>query len=54
MNKNLSHPEQIRKWTVIKEPLSIGKGELTPNLKVKRGVVQEHYAGEIEGMYEAQ
>ena len=51
MNVNLSHPEQIRKFTVISKPLSIQAGELTPNLKVKRGNVEEHLAEEIEEMY---
>lgn len=51
MNRKLSHPEQVRKYKVIPTPLSIAKGELTPNLKVKRTVVEEHFATEIEEMY---
>ena len=51
MNSQLSHPEQIRKYTVIPNPLSIQAGELTPNLKVKRANVTSHYAAEIEAMY---
>ena len=51
MNSQLSHPEQIRKYTVIPKPLSIQAGELTPNLKVKRANVTSHYAAEIEAMY---
>lgn len=51
VNSGLSHPEQIRKFRVISRPLSIEKGELTPNLKVKRSVVEEHYAKEIGEMY---
>ena len=51
MNAGLSHPEQIRKYAVILEPLSIQKGELTPNLKVKRANVEAHFRDEIEGMY---
>ena len=53
MNEALSHPEQIRKWAVIRTPLSIQKGELTPNLKVKRKVVEEHYKEEIQGLYKS-
>ncbi len=53
MNKNLSHPETIRKWRIIDKPLTIQNGELTPNLKVRRNVVQEHFHGFIEKMYEA-
>ena len=51
MNANLSHPEQIRRYRVITRPLSIQAGELTPNLKVRRGCVEEHLAREIEEMY---
>ena len=51
MNASLSHPEQIRKYTVIEKPLSIQAGELTPNLKVKRNNVFAHFAAEIEAMY---
>ena len=51
MNAGLSHPEQIRRFKVISRPLSIGAGELTPNLKVKRGNVEAHLAEEIEEMY---
>lgn len=52
MNADLSHPEQIRKYTIIKEHLSIAKGELTPNLKVKRRNVEAHFETEIEAMYQ--
>ena len=51
VNASLSHPEQIRFFRVIETPLSIQAGELTPNLKVKRAVVLEHFADWIEGMY---
>ena len=51
VNTGLSHPEQIRKFRVIARPLSIEKGELTPSMKVKRNVVEEHYAKEIREMY---
>ena len=51
MNKDLSHPEQIKKWTVIETPLSIAREELTPNLKVRRSNVVLHYREEIEAMY---
>lgn len=51
MNSGLSHPEQIRRWKVIEKPLSIQAGELTPNLKVRRAVVEEHYRDEISQFY---
>lgn len=52
MNEGLSHPEQIRRWRVIGQPLSIRAGELTPNLKVKRANVMARFAVEIEAMYQ--
>ena len=51
INSGLSHPEQIRKYRIISRPLSISKGELTPNLKVKRGNVIQSFIDEIEEMY---
>ena len=51
MNTQLSHPEQVKRYCIIGTPLSIGRGELTPNLKVKRNVVLEHYKQEIGKLY---
>ncbi|MCR4904309.1 MAG: AMP-binding protein [Butyrivibrio sp.] len=51
MNQKLSHPEQVRKYRIIDKKLSIQEGELTPNLKVKRGNVEKHFLGVIEEMY---
>ena len=51
MNQQLSHPEQVKRFLIISTPLSIARGELTPNLKVKRNVVIEHYAQQIETLY---
>ena len=51
MNQQLSHPEQVKRYLIISTPLSIARGELTPNLKVKRNVVIEHYSNEIENLY---
>ncbi len=52
MNSMLSHPEQVKRWCVVSQPLSIANGELTPNLKVRRNVVWTHFAKEINGLYE--
>ncbi|MGO4384503.1 AMP-dependent synthetase/ligase [Specibacter sp. RAF43] len=50
-NARLSRPEQIKKFTVL--PLLWGPGseELTLTLKMKRKVIYEKYAHEIESMY---
>jgi len=50
VNQDLSHPEQIRRWTILKGDFVIGD-ELTPTLKVKRKVVNEKYRAEIEALY---
>ena len=51
MNRQLSHPEQVKRWRIVETPLSIGSGELTPNLKVKRQAVLAHYKSKIDDMY---
>ena len=51
MNRSLSHPEQIKRWCVIDKPLSIKDKELTPNLKIRRDIVMDHYQEEINRMY---
>jgi len=53
MNAQLSHPEQVKRYKIVSTPLSIGRGELTPNLKVKRNIVLEHYQQEIENLYQS-
>ena len=52
MNATLSHPEQVRKWRVIKQPLSIAHGELTPSLKIRRNIVWKHFGKEVSEFYE--
>ena len=51
VNAELARVEQIKKFSVLKKPFSIETGELTPTLKVKRKVVNDRYADEIDQMY---
>ena len=44
--------EQVKKITLLPEPFSLERGELTNTLKVKRSVLNEHYKTEIEKMYD--
>ena len=44
--------EKVKRFVLLTEPFSIEKGELTTTLKIRRKVVNEHYAAEIAGMYE--
>jgi len=50
-NIRLARVEQVKKFAILPRELSIDDGELTGTLKVKRGVVAEHFASDIEAMY---
>ncbi len=43
--------ERPKKVIVLPREFSIDAGEITPKLSIKRRVVEEHYAQEIEAMY---
>ncbi len=49
--KPFSRYEQIRKFILLPEPFSQERDELTPTLKVRRNIVESHYAGQIDGIY---
>lgn len=51
INKKLNHWEQIRKWTLIGDELTIESGLLTPTLKIRRKIAEAKYAEQIEEMY---
>jgi long-chain acyl-CoA synthetase len=51
VNRELSRFEQIKRFTVLPRDFSAEEGEVTPTLKLKRRVCQEHFAAEIEALY---
>ncbi|MGD9526817.1 MAG: long-chain fatty acid--CoA ligase [Pseudonocardia sp.] len=50
-NKAVSRAEQIREFRILPADFSEAGGEMTPTMKVKRNIVAEKYAGEIESIY---
>ncbi|NNF63946.1 MAG: AMP-binding protein [Acidimicrobiia bacterium] len=50
-NQEFARVEQLKKFCVLPRQLTIEDGELTPTLKVKRNVVNDHFSDLIEGMY---
>jgi long-chain acyl-CoA synthetase len=51
VNAEHARVEGIKKWRLLPRDLSIAGGELTPTLKVKRQVVADRWADEVEQMY---
>ena len=51
-NLTVSHAESIRKFRILPVDFTEDTGELTPTLKVKRSVVAEKFASDIEAIYE--
>ncbi|MFL6020875.1 MAG: AMP-dependent synthetase/ligase [Gaiellaceae bacterium] len=51
VNRHLSRFEQIKRFTVLPRDFSAEEDEVTPTLKLKRRVCQEHFAAEIEALY---
>jgi len=51
LSRGLADFEQVRKFALLGRPLTLEEGELTPTMKIRRGVVLEKYAGLLEGMY---
>jgi long-chain acyl-CoA synthetase len=50
-NQQVSHAESIRKFRILPVDFTEDTGELTPTMKVKRNVVAEKFASEIEAIY---
>ncbi|MGC9538895.1 AMP-dependent synthetase/ligase [Streptomyces sp. UG1] len=50
-NAALSRPEQIKAFHVLDRPWGPQTGELTPKLSLKRRVIEQRYAAEIDALY---
>ncbi len=51
VNASVARVEQVKRFAILARPFAIETGELTPTLKIKRSVVAERYAREIEALY---
>jgi long-chain acyl-CoA synthetase len=51
VNRDRVRVEQIKKFSILPRDFSQEEGEVTPTLKLRRRVVQEHFADEIEKLY---
>jgi long-chain acyl-CoA synthetase len=50
-NQKFARVEQVKKLAILPRDLSQEGGELTPTMKVKRGVVADKYAAQIDSLY---
>lgn len=50
-NEHVARVEQVKKWIIVPDEWTPDSGELTPSLKLKRMVVLDRYADQIDLMY---
>jgi long-chain acyl-CoA synthetase len=50
-NKSVSHAEAIKKYRILPSDFTEESGEMTPTMKLKRNVITESYADDIEAIY---
>lgn len=52
LQQQFAHYEQVKRFTLLPEPFSMERGELTNTLKLKRAVLSQNYKEFIDKMYE--
>lgn len=52
LQQEFAHYEQVKRITLLPEPFSMERGELTNTLKIKRPVIAKNYKAQIDAMYE--
>jgi long-chain acyl-CoA synthetase len=52
VNRDRMRTEQIKRFTILPREFTQEEGEVTPTLKLRRAVIHEHFADEIEKLYE--
>ena len=51
VNRDRTRVEQIKRFVILPRDFSQEEGEVTPTLKLRRRVIHEHFADEIEHLY---
>ena len=51
VNAGLARHETIKRWAILPSELNIESGELTPSLKVRRKIVEQHYRTVLEELF---
>ena len=51
VNRERTRVEQIKRFVILPRDFSQEEGEVTPTLKLRRRVIHEHFADEIERLY---
>jgi long-chain acyl-CoA synthetase len=51
VNRDRTRVEQIKRFVILPRDFSQEEGEVTPTLKLRRRVIHEHFADEIERLY---
>jgi long-chain acyl-CoA synthetase len=51
INVNLAQFEKIKQFALLPTEMTIEGGELTPTMKIRRKVVEQHWASVIEQLY---
>lgn len=50
---DVKHYEQVKNFLIVTDPFTLDNGMLTPKLSMKRPVIQERYASELDKLYDA-
>lgn len=51
LNAKLNRWETIKRFVILERDLTVEDGEITPSMKVKRKVVEEHYRDRLDELY---
>ncbi len=51
LNGRLNRWETVKRFVVLERDLSVDEGEITPSMKVKRKVVEDHYRDRLDALY---